>query len=42
MNDLWTSLKEQSKPIVLYGMGNGADKIADDIEKYITENIIGL
>lgn len=33
MIDLWTSLKEQSKPIVLYGMGNGADKIADELEK---------
>lgn len=33
MKDLWTSLAEQSKPIVLYGMGNGADKIADELEK---------
>ncbi len=33
MKDLWTSLKEQSKPIVLYGMGNGADKIADELER---------
>ena len=27
MNDLWTELKNTNKPIVLYGMGNGADKI---------------
>lgn len=33
MKDLWTSLSEQSKPIVLYGMGNGADKIADELER---------
>lgn len=26
-NDLWNYLKETKKPIVLYGMGNGADKI---------------
>ena len=32
MIDLWTKLKEQDKPIVLYGMGNGADKIADELE----------
>lgn len=25
--DLWTYLKETNKPIVMYGMGNGADKI---------------
>ena len=27
MTDLWTYLKSVSKPIVLYGMGDGADKI---------------
>ena len=26
-NDLWTHLASSSKPIVMYGMGNGADKI---------------
>lgn len=25
--DLWTYLKSQTRPIVMYGMGNGADKI---------------
>jgi FkbM family methyltransferase len=25
--ELWSELREQGKPIVLYGMGNGADKI---------------
>ena len=29
MKDLWTTLKEAKKPIVLYGMGNGADKVID-------------
>lgn len=33
MKDLWTSLAEKKKPIVLYGMGNGADKIADELER---------
>jgi len=33
MIDLWTYLAEQTKPIVLYGMGNGADKIADELER---------
>ena len=27
MNDLWTALQKDSSPILLYGMGNGADKI---------------
>ena len=27
MSDLWRALAAQSKPVVLYGMGNGADKI---------------
>ena len=30
--ELWSSLKEQGKPIVLYGMGNGADKIISVLE----------
>ena len=27
MKDLWSYLKEAELPIVLYGMGNGADKL---------------
>ena len=27
MKDIWTYLKETKKPIVMYGMGNGADKM---------------
>ncbi len=34
MKDLWTYLKETKKPIVLYGMGNGADKIISVLDKY--------
>ncbi len=34
MKDLWTYLKETTKPIVLYGMGNGADKIISVLNKY--------
>ena len=29
MTDLWTRLEQTEKPLVMYGMGNGADKIAD-------------
>lgn len=31
MTDLWTYLKSTPKPIVLYGMGNGADKILEKL-----------
>lgn len=34
MKDLWTYLKETTKPIVLYGMGNGADKIISALNRY--------
>lgn len=30
MMDLWQKLKGESRPIFLYGMGNGADKILDE------------
>lgn len=33
MIDLWTYLQSADKPIVVYGMGNGADKIADELER---------
>lgn len=32
--DLWNYLKETKKPIVLYGMGNGADKIISVLNRY--------
>lgn len=32
--ELWKYLKTAQKPIVLYGMGNGADKIIKVLEKY--------
>ena len=32
--ELWQYLKTTNKPIVLYGMGNGADKIIAVLEKY--------
>ena len=31
--DLWQYLKEAEKPVVMYGMGNGADKILAVCEK---------
>lgn len=34
MNDLWNNLKATEKPIFLYGMGNGADKIIKVLEDY--------
>ena len=34
MKDLWTYLKDTTKPIVLYGMGNGADKIISVLDSY--------
>lgn len=34
MKDLWNYLKTAKKPIVLYGMGNGADKIISVLDRY--------
>ncbi len=34
--DIWTRLKADSRPIVLYGTGNGADRVIDILER---ENI---
>lgn len=31
--NVWTALAECDEPIVLYGMGNGADKVLDEFEK---------
>ncbi len=33
MTDIWTRLKSETKPILLYGTGNGADKILDELER---------
>ena len=35
--DLWTYLCESKKPIIMYGMGNGADKICEVLSKYNIE-----
>ena len=32
--DVWDILSEECRPIVVYGMGNGADKLFDRFEKY--------
>lgn len=32
--DLWDELSKESRPIVVYGMGNGADKLIKRFEKY--------
>ncbi len=34
MTDIWNRLKGEEKPILLYGTGNGADKILDELAKY--------
>ena len=31
--DLWTYLGQEGRPLVIYGMGDGADKIIDELEK---------
>ncbi|MBO7196285.1 MAG: FkbM family methyltransferase [Clostridia bacterium] len=31
---MWTELKNESRPIVVYGMGNGADKLFDRLSVY--------
>lgn len=31
--DLWQKLKSEGKPVLLYGTGNGADKVMDELEK---------
>lgn len=33
-SDMWQELKSESRPIVVYGMGNGADKLFDRLEKF--------
>lgn len=35
--DLWTYIKKSGRPAVIYGMGNGADKIIDVLEKFQIE-----
>ncbi len=32
--DMWESLRNEKRPIVVYGMGNGADKLFDRLEQY--------
>ena len=41
-NDLWHYLAESTRPIVMYGMGNGADKIIAVCEKYGIELVSAL
>lgn len=31
--NVWTALAQADKPIILYGMGNGADKVLDEFDK---------
>ena len=32
--DMWDTLKRETRPIVVYGMGNGADKLIERFNKY--------
>ena len=34
VSDVWTELKSSSLPILIYGMGNGADKIINTLNDY--------
>ncbi len=34
LTDMWDEIKSETRPIVIYGMGNGADKLFDRLEKY--------
>ena len=33
MTDIWTKFKSETKPILLYGTGNGADKILNELDR---------
>ena len=33
-SDMWEELKKESRPIVVYGMGNGADKLFERLAKF--------
>ena len=33
-SDMWEELKKEHRPIVVYGMGNGADKLFDRLNEY--------
>ena len=33
-NDMWEELKKEKRPIVVYGMGNGADKLFEKLAEY--------
>ena len=37
ISDMWDELARESRPIVVYGMGNGADKLLRRFEKYNIE-----
>ena len=34
VSDMWDELARETRPIVVYGMGNGADKLIKRFEKY--------
>ena len=33
-SDMWDELSSESRPIVVYGIGNGADKLIERFDKY--------
>ena len=39
--DIWSCLKNSGKNIIIYGMGNGADKIINELER-LNINIYGV
>ena len=38
--DLWSYLKDENRPLVIYGTGDGADKIMDELERRGLGNLI--
>ena len=39
--DIWSYLRNSDKKIIIYGMGNGADKIINELER-LNINIYGV
>ena len=34
LSDMWEEIKNEKRPIVVYGMGNGADKLFDRLDSF--------
>ena len=36
---VWEKLQETTEPIIMYGTGNGADKVVDIFEKHLNKEV---